>query len=353
MLGPVRRLAAVLLPALVASSLLAGCGDDDTGSVTELLDKAFQTPIGSADVTLDIEIELDGIDELQDPIEVALTGPYESGGDKQIPSVDWDITVGAQNQSFNASLTSTGDRGFVGFQGTDYEVSPETIAALNEQVAASQKQDGDARDLGDFGVNARDWVVDAEEEGDDDVAGVETTHVSGKLDVTRLLEDLNSVVEEASKLGGQFGQQAPPTLTDEQKEQVEEVVEDPTFDAYVGKDDDRLHRLSADLEFEVPEDDRETAGGLEGGRVSFSIEFANVGNPQPIEAPEDARPIAELTQQLQGLLGGALGAPEAGGGGAVAPPPQTDAEKQRAYEECVKTDPNDESVRAFCEVLLQ
>ena len=345
----------MLLPALLAGALLAGCGDDDSGSVTELLDRAFQTSIGSADVTLDIEIELDGVDELQDPIEIALTGPYESGEEDQIPSVDWDITVGAQNQTFNASLTSTGDRAFIGFQGTDYEVSPETVAALNQQLAASRRQEDGARDLGDFGVNARDWVVDAEEEGDEDIAGVATTHVSGKLDVTRVLEDLNTVVEEAAKLGGQLGQQAPPALTDEQKDQIEDVVDDPSFDAYVGNDDDTLRRLSADLEFEVPEDARENAGGLEGGRVSFSIEFANVGDAQPIAAPEDARPIAELTQQLQGLLGGALGAPQTGEGGAVAPPeaPQTDTEKQEAYEECVKTDPSDESVRAFCEVLRQ
>ena len=351
MLAPLRRPAATFLPLLLASVLIAGCGGgDDTESVTELLDRAFETSIGSADVTLDIEVELEGVDELQDPIQISLTGPYETGADKTIPRVDWDITVSAQNQSFNANLTSTGDRAFVGFQGTDYEVSQETVDALNSQLASNVEEDG--RNLSDFGVSAREWVVDAEEEGGEEVAGVETTHVSGKLDVTRVLEDLNTVVQEASKLGGQLGQQAPPSLTDEQKDQIEEVVDDPGFDAYVGKDDDRLRRLSADLEFEVPEDSREQAGGLEGGRVSFSIEFANVGSAQPIEAPEGARPISELTTQLQGLLGGALGAPQAPDGGTTAPP-QTDSEKQKAYEECVSTDPNDESVRAFCEVLLQ
>ena len=342
----------MVLPALLAGALLAGCGEDDTESVTELLDRAFETSIGSADVTLDIEIELDGVDELQEPIAIALTGPYESGPEGRIPSVDWDITVSAQNQSFNASLTSTGDRAFLGFQGTDYEVSRETVETLNRQLAASAKEEGE-RDLSDFGVSAREWVVDAEEEGDEEVAGVETTHVSGKLDVTRVLEDLNSVVEEAAQLGGQIGQQAPPALTDEQKDQIEEVVQDPGFDAYVGNEDDRLRRLSADLDFEVPEDARERAGGLEGGRISFSIEFANIGAAQPIAAPDDARPISELTQQLQGLLGGALGAPQTGGGGVTEPAPQTDSEKQKAYEECVSTDPDDESVRAFCEALLQ
>jgi hypothetical protein len=347
---------------LLAGALIAGCGEDDKESVTALLDQAFKSPIGSADVKLDIEVELDGVDQLEDPIEVTLTGPYDSTGDAELPSVDWDITFSAQNQSFNAGLTSTGDRGFLAFQGTEYEVNREAMANLSRQVAASRKREG-GRDLSDFGVTARDWIVDGDEEGDEDVAGVETTHVSGRLDVARALDDLNTVVQEATKLGGPVGSQAPPELTDEQKEQIEEVVEDPRFDAYVGKDDEKLHRLSADVEFEVPEDFRDRVGGLEGGRVSFSIEFANIGEPKRIEAPQDARPIDELTRQLQGLIGGALGgaAPQEGsgqesvpapdGGGAEAP--QTDPEKRKAYEDCIKTDPNDESVRAFCEVLLQ
>ena len=342
----------MLLPVLLAGALVAGCGGDDSESVADLLDKAFESEIGSADMTLDIEIELDGVEELQDPIVVKIAGPYEKGPEGKIPSIDWDITVGAQNQSFNAGLTSTGERAFVSFQGTDYEVGQETVAQLNRQLAASQNREG-GQDLSDFGVTARDWIVDAEEEGDEEVAGADTTHVSGKLDVARVLDDLNTVVQEATKLGGAVGQAAPPELTDEQKGQIEEVVDDPGFDAYVGKDDSKLHRLSADIEFDVPEDARQRVGGLEGGRVSFSIEFANIGSPQPIEVPEDARSIDELTQQLQGLLGGALGAPQTGGGGTAEPAPQTEPEKQKAYEECVSTDPSDESVKAFCEALLQ
>lgn len=350
---------------LAAVVLLPGCGGGDEESAKELLDRAFQTSIDSADITLDVEIALDGVDELEDPIELSLAGPYDSTAEDQIPSVDWDLTVRAQDQSFNAALTSTGDRAFVGFQGTDYEVGRQTVAQLNRQLAAAREQEG--RDLSDFGVTARDWVADPEVEGDEDVAGAETTHVSGRVEVTRVLDDLNTVVQEASKLGGQLGQQAPPELTDEQKQQIDEVVDDPSFDAYVADDDDTLRRLSADIEFSVPEDSRERVGGLEGGRISFSIEFANVGSAQPIEAPADARPISELTQQLEGLIGGALGAPEQGGteppqdpGGAEPPQeqggaqaPQTNPEKREAYEECIQTDPDDESVRAFCEVLLQ
>ena len=350
--GPLRRLVACLLPAVLAAGLIAGCGGDDSEDVAELLDRGFGNSIGSADVKLDIEVELTGIEQLEGPIEIALTGPYQSNGANRIPSVDWDITVGAQNQTFNAGLTSTGDRAFVSFQGTDYEVGRATIAALNRQIAASRKREG--QDLSDFGVTARDWIVDAEEDGGEEVAGVETTHVSGRLDVTRVLADLNKVIAQAAKLGGRAATQAPPQLTDEQKEQIEEVVEDPAFDAYVGEDDDKLRRLSADIEFQVPEESRDAVGGLEGGRISFSIEFAKVGEKKTIEAPDDARPIGELTEQLRGLLGGALGGPlpdDSGGGASDGA--QSDPEKRKAYEDCVKTDPADPQVKAFCQVLLQ
>lgn len=351
---------ALLLPALASLALIPGCGGGggDDKAVTALLDKSFSNSIGSADVKLDLAVTLDGVDELQDPIKLTLTGPYASGNSKRIPSVDWDLTVSAQNQSFNANVTSTGDRAFIGFQGTNYEVSPATVANLNQQIAASRKK-GDRQSLSDFGVSPRNWVEDATDEGDEQVAGVETTHVSGKLDVGSALDDLNTVVQKASKLGNQFGPQVPPQLTEDQKKQVEDVVEDPRFDAYVGKDDGKLRRLSADISFSVPDDQRDRLGGLEGGQVSFSIEFSNIGAAQPIKAPSGARPISELTDQLRGLLGGALGSapgqpPPSGTPQPPATnPPQTAPEKRKAYEDCIKTNPNDKSVKAFCQVLLQ
>ncbi|HYH57658.1 MAG TPA: hypothetical protein VD790_00360 [Thermoleophilaceae bacterium] len=341
----------MLLPAVLAGALVVGCGGDDdaaTESATELLDIAFANSIDSADITLDIELELEGAAELEEPVQITLTGPYHSDPDGALPAVDWNVTIQAQGQSFEAGLTSTGDRAFIGLQGTDYEVSRETVENLNRQLLASRETEGD-RDLEDFGVTPRDWVVDAEVEGDEEVADVLTTHVSGNLDVARILDDLNTVVAEASQLGGAIAEQAPPTLSDEQQEQIEDVVSDPRFDAYVGKDDERLHRLSADLGFEVPEDARERVGGLESGVISFSIEFANIGAAQEVSAPENARPVSELTTQLEGLFGG----------GAVAPPappeaaPETESEQQELYEDCVRALPDDQTSEAFCEPLLE
>ncbi len=60
----------------------------------------------------------------------------------------------------------------------------------------------------------------------------------------------------------------------------------------------------------MPEDQRQSIGGISSGTLQFSIEFRDVNGDQQIEAPARARPLSELTQSLggAGALGDALGA---------------------------------------------
>jgi hypothetical protein len=302
-----RRLFALLftLLALAVPVALLGCGggDDEGGendkSATSLIEKSFKQKIESADVKLDLEVKLDGIEQVKDPIKVSLKGPFESGGGTKLPSLDWALDVAAQGQTFNAGLVSTGDNAFVRFQGSNYEVGEEQIKQINSQLATANRE-SKKQSLEDLGVKPTDWLEGTKEEGDEQVAGVKTTHISGGIDMGRFIEDLNDIVKKAPQISGAA---KPSTLTEEQKNQIRDIVKDPRFDAYVGEDD-VLRRLSADLEFSVPEGDRKEAGGLEGGSISFSLEFAEVGQPQQIAAPSGAKPISELAQQLGGLLGG-------------------------------------------------
>ena len=96
------------------------------------------------------------------------------------------------------------------------------------------------------------------------------------------------------------------------------AVKNPSFDIYVGKDDNRIRRLAVKVDFEIPSDQRAQFQGAEGGTLSFQIDFAKVGEKQTITAPANARPISELQQQLGGLapgLGGSTGGSGSGGSG--------------------------------------
>lgn len=356
MLTRLRRLGLPILLLLVGALALASCGEDSSEDAKATLDKAFSTSIGSADVNLDIEVKLDGVEQLKDPIRVKLTGPYKSNGGKKLPSFDWDLSVQGGGQTFSAGAVSSGDNAWVVFQGQAYEVGEELVGQANAQLAQGGKSQG--KSFADFGIDPRSWLKDPEEEGDEDVAGVKTTHISSGLDVGKLLEDINKAIGQA---GSRLGGQTPPKLTDEQKKKVEEVIKDPSFDVYVGKDDSRVRRLSGRLDFTVPEKDRAAANGLEGGSLSFEIEFANVGSPKAIEAPANAKPLAELGQALQGLGIGGLGGvnPPSGqggsgsGGSGSGGSGSAEAEKLEEYTKCLEdADPSDTAAIQQCADIL-
>lgn len=340
-----RRIAAALLAAAAATSL-AACGGDDA-EVKALLDSAFDKPIGSAVVTADVEVDIEGVEELGDPIRLRVSGPYRSGGDERLPTFDWDVSFSGGGQTIAGNLLSTSENVFVSFGGTAYELGEETVSQFNEQIAADSRRSQD-QSLARFGIDPSEWLSEAQDEGDEDVAGVSTTHVQAKVDVPRMLDDLNKLIDRAG--GAVAGAAPPPKLTDQQRQRVADAVSDPVLDVYVGKDDDVVRRLSANLELEVPEGSRDDVGGIEGGRISFSVEFADVGRQVRVQAPADARPISELAEQFGGL--GALDGgviPEGGGGSGA-----EGGDEFSRYAKCLEeADPSDLQAIQACSDLLR
>jgi len=82
------RLRRPLLPLLLVLPVaLSACGGSDKDAKA-LLRTSFKQPIRSADVSMDLELKVDGVKQLQNPITVRLTGPYRSNGPKKLPSAD-------------------------------------------------------------------------------------------------------------------------------------------------------------------------------------------------------------------------------------------------------------------------
>lgn len=368
MARPQLRLLALALLPLVGLLLLAGCGGGKSEEDVEaLLDRAFKQPIKSADVKIDAELKIDGLQGFDRPVRLEARGPY-IGAKGKLPSLDIDLKVGAADagQTVSSGFLSTGDRAFVKFGGEFYEQPKEDVARANREIAKSSS--GDRGSLRELGLNPRAWVVDAKGEGDETVAGVETEHVSGKLDVRSLFSDLNKVVERSAGAVGGARPGTPNPLSDSDLDQLADVVKNPTFDIYVGKEDDVIRRVSGNLSVTVPEKDRARVNGITGASLRFSVELAKVNGDQAIEAPAKARPIADLTTQLRGA--GALGALGGSGqaspkdpvttapgtppGGGAPAPDGAGVEKFQEYADCLdKTRPDDSEARARCNELLR
>lgn len=306
-------------------------------------------------MALNLDIEAEGSEELSEPVRVQLTGPFQNNGPDQIPSFDFDVSLQAPGAEAVPpfGLTSTGDNVFVELQGTAYEVGEDIVAQQNQQLA---QQSEESQSLSAFGIDPQNWVVEPTVEGDEEIAGVDTTHVSAAIDVPALLEDLNEAVGRAAELSGGA---APATeLPEETRAQIEEAVENPTFDLFAGGDDGKLRRLDTELTFTVPEEEQAAAGGATGGTVAFSLELADVDGEQEIVAPANPRPLSDLAAQLGGL-GGLLGGSTAPG--TTTPPlpgtpPSGGAPDPQALEEfsqCVnEADPSDPAALQRCNELI-
>ena len=353
------RFAAVLL--IPFALLLASCGGgDDPEDVQAVLDQAFAHPIHSADMKLDATIQVNGASSLDKPIRIQASGPFQ-GNKGKLPSADLTLQIGnGGGQTVETGFLSTGSRAFVKFQDVYYEQPASQVAKANQSLSKSKDK---GRSLKSLGLDPRGWLGKARDRGDEKVAGVDTSHISGTLDVKAILTDLNQFVKRSrGAIGGATGQQPPRPLQKDDIDAIASVVKDPTFDVYVGNDDDTIRRIAGHIQVTVPQRDQSQVGGVKRGSLEFSIEFRKVNQAQKIVAPAKARPLSDLTRSLGGAnalkgLGGGSSGGSAGPEDSGTPPTATtgpDTKAFKDYSNCLeKAKANDAEALQRCAQLLQ
>jgi hypothetical protein len=297
----VRRAAALLA---VVALALAGCGGDgDSGSsedATALLKRGFATDVDTGVLTFETKLELRGVESVDGPLRLRLEGPFRAApSPTEMPDLDMDFEASGAGQSFTGHVIVTRENGWLEYGGETYEVGEELWARVIEFLR--QSNEGRPNTFGEAGVDPLDWIDEAETDGEEEIGGTNTTKVTGKLDVQAFLRDSSKISTERLPEG---------TLRD-----VDEFVDDVDFEAWIGEDD-IWRRIRADTEFDVPEEERDSLGGLEGGSVSLDMELAEPNEPVEIEGPAEARPIDELLRQLgippEALLGPGFATPTPG-----------------------------------------
>ena len=145
---------ALLLSLLAAVALvIAACGGDDSGSdgqeasastdVNELLTQTFtgSKEVNSGNLDLNLKIEAQGGDaQLDGPVSISLKGPFQAQDGGKLPKFKLDAAIEGAGQSLQAGATSTGDKGFVSFQGTDYVVDDQVFQQFKAGFEEAQKQ---------------------------------------------------------------------------------------------------------------------------------------------------------------------------------------------------------------------
>jgi hypothetical protein len=344
---------AVLAPLLLAVAI-GGCGGSDgeeASSSTDVNELLTQTFTGSKDVKsgkLDLKLDIEaqgGEAQLDGPVSISLSGPFQAQDGGKLPKFKLEAAFEGAGQSFKAGATSTGEKGYISFQGTDYVVDDQVFEQFKAGFEQAAKQGSDDKQtFASLGMDPRKWLTSPKNEGEAKVGDDDTIKITGGVDVAKLLDDINNALSKASALGLQGAGQVPEKLTEAQKRAATDAIKDPRVEIYTGKEDQTLRRIVVNLDV----DDR--ASGTTGS-VVFDASITDLNEDQDVAEPADAKPFSEFL----GLLGGlGLGGASAGGsGGAEAPSTGGgSAEDLEKFSDCITKAGDDVEKARKCSELL-
>jgi hypothetical protein len=344
---------AVLAPLLLAVAI-GGCGGSDgeeASSSTDVNELLTQTFTGSKDVKsgkLDLKLDIEaqgGEAQLDGPVSISLSGPFQAQDGGKLPKFKLEAAFEGAGQSFKAGATSTGEKGYISFQGTDYVVDDQVFEQFKAGFEQAAKQGSDDKQtFASLGMDPRKWLTSPKNEGEAKVGDDDTIKITGGVDVAKLLDDINNALSKASALGLQGAGQVPEKLTEAQKRAATDAIKDPRVEIYTGKEDQTLRRIVVNLDV----DDK--ASGTTGS-VVFDASITDLNEDQDVAEPADAKPFSEFL----GLLGGlGLGGASAGGSGGAAAPSTGggSAEDLEKFSDCITKAGDDVEKARKCSELL-
>jgi hypothetical protein len=346
------------LLALATAFVACGGGGNGGGSAQGVLEDATLQGVESAEIDLSLGVDARGSEGGH--IDVSLSGPFQSEGEKQLPQLDLTAkakgSVNGEDVDFEGGLVLLGSRAYVNFEGTDYEVDSTTYDFVKAAIEKTQRSSGGEGESGGVTacqeaageLNVADFADHLVDGGSADVGGTSTTKVSGDLDVSGAIDSLLQLAEKPA-CRAQLGAAGPLPASDEvdkAKGEVESALKSAHVDVYVG-DDHIVRRISARLAIE-PE---RSGSGPQRIDLEFDLTLTRVNEGQSISAPSKTKPLSDLFLKLGvnpiellgllsgegegsglGGLGALLGEIAGSGGGAAGA-----GGSQAAYTKCLRS----------------
>jgi hypothetical protein len=182
---------------------------------------------------------------------IGVSGAFDVSSDDALAHFDARARISSGRHGIGGRVVSTGDKAYFVRGDTGWRVPGEVWQPLVQKAAAS----GAKLPLA---VHPETWARDVKSAGTESVGGVQTEHLTGKLDAQAFSDDTDKAV----------GSEPQTSMA---------RVKRADFDLWVGKDDHVLRRLSAVVV--LPH------------RVSFGLDvrLSDVNKPQKIQAPAHVR----------------------------------------------------------------
>jgi hypothetical protein len=322
------RILALFAALIALSATFAACGDSGSSDDPQtVVDEATLQGVESGDIDLSLEIGIKG--EKSGNIDVSLSGPFQTESEAELPELDLSTSakgkVGGENVDFEGAFALLGNKAYVGFEGTEYEVDPTTFSfvksALEQQSGGGGGKSSEAAACQEAASNLEvaNFIDNLTSDGSAEVGGTSTTKVSGDLNSPGAIDALIELTEDPACSEQLSAAGAVPSTAEleQAKGQVQGAVKSAHVDLYVG-DDHIVRRVVAKALVEPPEGGN--SGGAKSVEVDLDLTLTGVNEDQTITAPKQAKPLSDLFLklgvnpiELLGLLEGQGGAAGIGG----------------------------------------
>lgn len=314
------RILSVFIALVALTSVLAACGgggsSDDPQS---LVDEATLQGIDSGEMSLAVDIDVEG--EKGGQAKVELSGPFQSESDADLPELDLAFSsegsIGGKDLNREGGITLLGNKAYVAYEGVEYEVDSTTFNFVKSSLKQQGGDQGQSSEIAACqeaasDLELADFVEGLKDEGSADVGGTSTTKISGDLDGPAAIEAVSDLVDDpaCSEQLEAAGPLPSAAELEKAKSTVQDSVKSAHVDLYVG-DDNIVRRISAQVTIEPPKDSEPGAKRVD---LDLDLTLTGVNEEQTISAPSKAKPLSALFIKLGINPIELLGALQNGGG---------------------------------------
>lgn len=299
------RILSLFIALIALASAFAACGGGSSDDPQSVVDEATLQGIESGNVDLSLGIGIEG--EKSGHIDVSLSGPFQTESEAEYPELDMSATakgkVGDEKVDFEGAFTLLGNKAYVGFEGTEYEVDPTTFSFVKsalQRKSGADKKSSEATACQEAASNLQvaNFVDNLTGDGSAEVGGTSTTKVSGDLNSPGAIDALIELTEDPACSEQLSAAGAVPSTAElnKAKGQVQGAVKSAHVDLYVG-DDHIVRRVVAQATIEPPEGSGQ-GGGAKRVELDLDLTLTGVNEDQTISAPPSAKPLSQLFLKL-------------------------------------------------------
>jgi hypothetical protein len=352
-----------VLAAALAALALAACGSSgSSGQASSLLRQTFsgKHTVNSGSINVSLSVNPSGSSTLKGPLTISFGGPFASLGTGKLPKSNFTVSFSALGRSGSLGILSTGTAGYVTVSGKSYQLPASTFQQLESSFSSLTSSSGGSGSgsgaLSKLGIDPLHWLVNPTVVGNESVGGASTTHIRAGIDVAKLLGDLNTFLAKAPSLGVSGLGKVPSSISSATRQRIASEVRQPRFDVWTGTGDKTLRKLAISLVLPVTGQISSLLGGLSSAQISLTMQYADLNQPQTINAPSSVAPYSEFQAKvrsflsaLQGGLGSSLGSSSSGSSSSGS---SGSASAVSSYAQCLQKAGQDLSKAQQCASLL-